>query len=216
MTSILCTVVTTLFQQDPWHYAPFLFAGLTFWNYVLGVTQQGCQCFRLGESYIRQFPAPMAIYPLRTVLGCATHFCLALTLVVIVAAGTHGVSLIPLLGLFPALGLLLIMGWSVAVLLGLLNVRFRDTAHMMDIVLQVLFYATPVLYPPQMLDRSRLGTLLQINPIMPFLRMLREPILLGELPPASVYLSGIAIVTLFAGSAIVALRYQERRLIFNL
>jgi ABC-type polysaccharide/polyol phosphate export permease len=217
MTTILCTVVTTLFKEDPWQYAPFLFAGLTFWNYVLGVTQQGCHCFRLGESYIRQFPAPMAIYPLRTVLGCAVHYCLALTLVIAFTSWTRGVALWPLLGLIPAIILLLVTGWSVAVLLGLLNVRFRDTSHLMDVVLQVLFYATPVLYPPEMLDRARLlGRLLQVNPVMPFLHMLRDPILNGHLPPASVYVSGVVIVAIFAGSAIAALRYQERRLIFNL
>jgi ABC-type polysaccharide/polyol phosphate export permease len=216
MTTILSTVVTTLFKQDPWQYAPFLFAGLTFWNYVLGVTQQGCHCFRQGESYIRQFPAPMAIYPLRTVLGCATHYCLALTLVIALTAATRGVSPLVVPGVIPALVLLLIMGWSVSVLLGLMNVRFRDTSHIMDIVLQVLFYATPVLYPPEMLDRSRLGSLMLINPVMPFLRMLRDPILNGSLPPASVYLSAVLIVALFAGSAATALRFQERRLIFNL
>jgi lipopolysaccharide transport system permease protein len=216
MTTILSTVVTTLFKENPWSYAPFLFAGLTFWNYVLGVTQQGCHCFRLGESYIRQFPAPMAIYPLRTVLGCAFHFSLALTLVIALTGWTRGVSLLPLLGLIPALCLLVIMGWSVAVLLGLLNVRFRDTSHIMDIVLQVLFYATPVLYPPEMLDRSRLGMLMLVNPIMPFLRMLRDPVLSGHLPPLSVYVSGVVIVTLFAGAAATALRFQERRLIFHL
>jgi ABC-type polysaccharide/polyol phosphate export permease len=216
MTTILSSVVTTLFKQDPWEYAPFLFAGLTFWNYVLGVTQQGCHCFRQGESYIRQFPAPMAIYPLRTVLGCATHYCLALTLVIALTAVTRGVSPLVIPSVIPALVLLLIMGWSVAVLLGLMNVRFRDTSHMMDIVLQVLFYTTPVLYKPEMLDRSRLGSLMLINPVMPFLRMLRDPILNGSLPPASVYLSAVLIVALFAGSAATALRFQERRLIFNL
>jgi lipopolysaccharide transport system permease protein len=216
MTTILSTVVTTLFKQDPWQYAPFLFAGLTFWNYVLGVTQQGCHCFRLGESYIRQYPAPMAIYPLRTVLGCATHYCLALTLVIVLTAATRGVSPLVIPSVIPALVLLLIMGWSVAVLLGLMNVRFRDTSHIMDIVLQVLFYATPVLYPPEMLDRSRLGSLMLVNPVMPFLRMLRDPILNGSLPPASVYVSAVLIVALFAGSAATALRFQERRLIFNL
>jgi lipopolysaccharide transport system permease protein len=217
MTTILCSVVTTLFKQDPWTYAPFLLAGLTFWSYVLGVTQHGCHCFRVGESYIRQYPAPMAIYPLRTVLGCAVHYCLALVLVVALTSVTRGVSPPALVGLLPALILLLIMGWSVAVLLGLLNVRFRDTSHITDIVLQVLFYATPVLYPPEMLDRSsRLGHLLQVNPVMPFLHMLRDPILNGHLPPASVYVSAVLIVCVFAGAAITALRYQERQLIFNL
>jgi lipopolysaccharide transport system permease protein len=153
---------------------------------------------------------------LRTVLGCATHYSLALTLVIALTALTRGVSPLSLLGLLPALVLLLIMGWSIAVLLGLLNVRFRDTSHIMDIVLQVLFYATPVLYPPEMLGRSRLGMLLHVNPVMPFLHMLRDPILNGHLPPLSVYLSAMVIVALFAGAAAAALRLQERRLIFHL
>lgn len=217
MTTILCSVVTTLFSQDPWTYAPFLFAGLTFWNYVLGVTQSGCHCFFQGESYIRQFPAPMAIYPLRTVLGSAFHYCLALLMVILLATITRGgVKPAALLGLFPALLLLMVMGWSVAVLLGLLNVRFRDTSHIMDIVLQVLFYTTPVLYPPAMLEGRRLGALMMFNPLMPFLRMLRDPILEGQLPPASVYASAVLIVSLFASAAIAALHYQERRLIFHL
>jgi ABC-type polysaccharide/polyol phosphate export permease len=216
MTAVLCTIVTTLFKQDPWSYATFLFAGLTFWYFVLGVTTQGCHCFRMGESYIRQFPVPMAIYPLRTVLGCATHYCLALTLVVAVTGWTRGVSPLALLGLVPALVLLLITGWSVAVLVGLLNVRFRDTAHMMDIALQVLFYSTPVLYPAEMLGPSRLGRLLAINPVMPFLRLLRDPIITGNLPTASVYASAVLVTGLFAAAAGTSLYYQERRLIFHL
>jgi lipopolysaccharide transport system permease protein len=216
MTTILCTVVTTIAKQEPLAYAPFLFAGLTFWYYVLGVTQQGCQCFRLGESYIRQFPAPMAIYPLRTVLGCATHYCLALLLVIVLTAVTRGIQPLALLGLIPALFLLLIMGWSVGVLVGLLNVRFRDTAHIMDLILQVTFYATPVLYPPEMLQGSRLGLLLHVNPVMPFLQMVREPLMAGHLTPLSVYASALVIAVAFAGAATTALHYQERRLIFHL
>ncbi len=216
MTLILSTVVTTLFSQNPWEYAPFLFAGLTFWNYVVGITQQGCHCFRQGESYIRQFPAPVAIYPLRTVLGCAFHYCLALSLVVVVTGVTRGVSPVAVAGLVPALALLMVMGWSVAVLVGLLNVRFRDTSHIMDLVLQVTFYATPVLYPAQMLAGRKLGMLMQVNPVMPFLQMLRDPILTRQMPPASVYASALLIVALFAGAATAALRYQERQLVFHL
>jgi lipopolysaccharide transport system permease protein len=216
MTLILSTVVTTLFDQNQTQYATFLFAGLTFWSFVAGVTQQGSHCFRMGEFYIRQYPAPMAIYPLRTVLGCASHYCLALLLVIALTACTRHISLAAILGLFPALVLLLVMGWSVAVLLGLLNVRFRDTSHMMDIVLQVLFYSTPVLYPAEMLGRSRLGALLTVNPVMPFLQMLREPLLTGQLPPLSVYARALVMVMLFAGIAVAALRSQERRLIFHL
>jgi lipopolysaccharide transport system permease protein len=108
------------------------------------------------------------------------------------------------------------MGWSVAVVVGLLNVRFRDTAHIMDIVLQVMFYTTPVLYPPEMLAGRPLGLLMRVNPVMPFLQMLRDPILTGHLPAPSVYANAVLIVALFAAAAAAALRLQERRLVFHL
>src|SRR5712691_5286172 len=66
MTTILCIVFSTIFKRDVLDYAPFLLAGLATWNYVLSSALSGCQCFFQGESYIRQYPAPFAIYPLRT------------------------------------------------------------------------------------------------------------------------------------------------------
>src|SRR5437588_5938152 len=58
-------------------YASFLLAGLATWNYIMSSTTQGCQCFFGGEAYIRQYPAPLAIYPLRTTLGGMIHFLIA-------------------------------------------------------------------------------------------------------------------------------------------
>jgi len=57
---------------------------------------------------------------------------------------------------------------------------------------------------------------LTVNPVMPFLQMLREPLLTGQLPPLSVYARALVMVMLFAGIAVAALRSQERRLIFHL
>jgi ABC-type polysaccharide/polyol phosphate export permease len=216
MSAIICTVVITIANYDPWFYAPFLFSGLTFWYFVVGVTQFGCHCFRAGEGYIRQHRVPMAIYPLRAVLGCSFHYCLALCLVVAVATCLHGFALGPLLGLIPALLLLLVMGWSVAVILGLLTVRFRDTSHIMELVLQALFYSTPLLYPQELLTGRILGAVMRFNPVMPFLQMLRDPILSGQLPGATVYARAVITVVLFAGAAVLALRLEERRLVFHL
>src|SRR5262249_22355186 len=86
MTAILCTVFHHLFHADLAFYAPFLLAGLACWNYVVFVTIQGSLCFLHGEAYIRQFPVPMAVYPLRTALSGSVHLVLAL-LVVVAASG---------------------------------------------------------------------------------------------------------------------------------
>src|SRR5207249_3522038 len=81
MTIILCTVFTRVFNVASEDYAPFVLAGLACWNFITFSTTQGCQCFFQGESYIRQYPSPMAIYPLRTALGGIIHFLLALVVV---------------------------------------------------------------------------------------------------------------------------------------
>ena len=69
MTVVLCTVFATLFDVEVRTFAPYLLAGLTVWNFLTSVMTQGCQSFLQGESYIRQHPAPLAIYPLHN-LGC--------------------------------------------------------------------------------------------------------------------------------------------------
>src|SRR4051794_17069673 len=69
MTAIICTVFGTLFNMPIGFYAPYLMAGLTLWNYIMHSSLLGSGCFFAAESYIRQFPAPMAIYPLRTMLA---------------------------------------------------------------------------------------------------------------------------------------------------
>src|SRR5262249_57281168 len=78
MTAIICLVFCRLFTLSVAEMAGYVLVGLACWNYILTALLQGCQCFFQGESYIRQFPAPMAIYPLRTVLAAAFHLLVAL------------------------------------------------------------------------------------------------------------------------------------------
>src|SRR5262245_1859963 len=113
MTLILCTVFHQIFDTDVREYGPFLMAWLACWNYLLATTLQACQSLYQGESYIRQYPAPVAIYPLRTALGGAVHFLLALTVVIGLTWYLHGFgNLAALIHLLPAIVLFLILGWS--------------------------------------------------------------------------------------------------------
>src|SRR5207244_2985220 len=135
-------------------------SGLTFWNFLVTTSIQGTYCFFQGECYIRQYPAPLAIYPLRTLLGAAFHFTLALALVLLLTALVRGfTNLWPLLSLGPTVVLLLVFGWSLAVLFGLITVRFRDTHHITEVCFQGLFYLTPVMYPAAQLRERHLDFL---------------------------------------------------------
>jgi len=217
MTAIFCIVFCKLFHEDPRTYAPFVLTGLAFWSYFVTAVVGGCGSFFQGETYIRQFPAPMAIYPLRTVLGAAFHLALALLVALalsIVATGNF--SILAILSLIPALLLLVLFGWAVAILAGLATVYFRDTKHLTEMGLQVVFYMTPIMYRPQLLERNGLGWLVEFNPLMPLLALVRTPIVEGHVPGLRMYLEASLLVLITLGFAAWLLRRLEGRLIFHL
>lgn len=226
MTAILCLVFKVVFGVELRYYAPYVFVGMTFWGYFSAVLVLGCGCFFLGESYIRQYPAPMAIYPLRTALGSGFHFLIGLVLALVLAlvAGPPpgpGVSRLSQLqalpSLLPSFVLLFLMGWSVAILFGLLTVRFRDTRHLAEIALQGLFYMLPVMIPKESIEgRGRLALVFRCNPLSPFLELLRDPICYGHAPSVTTYVFAASVVLVLFTAALFALRIEERRLIFHL
>jgi ABC-type polysaccharide/polyol phosphate export permease len=217
MTGILCLVFAGLFNFEWRDYVPSVLAGLVCWNYVLFVTLQGCQCYYQGEMYIRQFPAPMAIFPLRTALGGTIHFLIALGVVVIVAGIFKGsANILALLSLVPSVVLLFVFVWSLAVLAGFANVFFNDTQHLCEIGFQILFYATPIMYPPEWLVKQHLGWVVRSNPINAFLQLIREPILHERMPAFSSYAWASLIVLGSTTVAGILLGKLQRKLIFKL
>jgi ABC-type polysaccharide/polyol phosphate export permease len=216
-TVVLCIAFHEIFHISIREYVPLLMAGLAWWGFISGVTIRGCQCFVEAESYIRQHPVPMAVYPLRTVLGAMIHFLIALTVVMILTWCAHGVNNVPTLPVLAVgLALLLVFGWSVAVLAGYVNSVFRDIQHLSEIGFQILFYLTPIIYPPESLARTRLARLVEYNPLVPFLRIIREPLLMGSIPPFSTYCAAVVPTLFVTVAAILVLGRLQNRVILYL
>ena len=217
MTTILCTVFHKLFKTDIRDYALFLISGLICWNFIVSVTVQGCQALFSAETYIRQYPAPMCIYPLRTTLGAAFHLCVALVVVVGLSWLCNGFANIAALpALVPALALVILFGWGMAMLAAMANVFFQDTQHLTEIGFQILFYATPILYPANMLREHHLSWVNDYNPVVLFLRLFREPIVEGHIPSLTTYAAAALAVLLTLGAAAFGLARVERRIVFHL
>ena len=217
MTAVLCTVFHKLFGFDWREFGPSLLAGLCFWNYVTAVTTQGCQCLFQGEPYIRQHPAPIAIYPLRTVLGGTFHFVLAMVVVVIFRLWLKGFGdLAALLCFPPTLVLLFVFGWSLAVLTGFANAYFPDTQHLSEVGLQILFYGTPIIWPPEMLRDKGLGWIVDYNPLAAFVQMIRDSILAGQFPSAQTVIMVCATVLAVSVLAVLTLVRLQQKIIFQL
>lgn len=217
MTIVLCTVFAKLFNADVRTFAPYLLAGLTAWNFLTSVMTQGCQCFLQGESYIRQHPAPLAIYPLRTTLGASIHLLAGLVVVLGLSWCLNGFGNVPvLISLVPSLALFFILAWSLAVCMGVLNVLFQDIQHLIQVLLQVVFYVTPIMYPANVLRERGLNWVLIFNPISAYLELIRAPMIHAELPPVSAYAAALLTAAIAASAACLLLARFERKMIFYL
>ena len=217
MTGIFCVVFATLFQQNIATFAPYALTGLTLWNFVSQTMAMGCNTFHQAEAYIRQHPVPMAIYPLRLVLANAFHLVIALVLAIILSTwGTGFAGVLPLLSLIPSLCLIVVMGWSIACLLGLMNVYFRDIKHLTDVGLQVLMYLTPIWYPEKLLREKGLAWLVNANPLVPFLHLVRAPLLDHQMPSLETYGAALLVASVFFLLAAWSLKAREPKLIYFL
>lgn len=217
MAVIFCAVFQQVFQIEVRYYVPYLLTGLACWQFIVNATVQGCQCFFHGESYIRQHPAPLAIYPLRTALVTVVFFLTTLGLGVAASWCFNGLGNLPaLIALVPGILILFVFCWSLAVLAGFANVFFRDTQHLSDFVFQMLFYATPVLYPRNILRACRLEWLSTYNPLVAFLSLIRDPIAEGRIPSPETFGITMLVTALVAAAAVWTLARQQQRLIFYL
>src|SRR5260370_29709597 len=164
MTTIICVVFRHFLPAvgDPTKFPIYVLSGLECWNYIVNVTTQGCRCLQQGESYIRQFPAPIVIYPLRTVLGALIHFSIALLVVLGLSwyfLGFGNWTALPYLA--PALLFLFLLGWALAVLASFANFYFQDLQRLCVEWFQILFYATPIGWMLGMFPRGRVELLLR-------------------------------------------------------
>jgi lipopolysaccharide transport system permease protein len=217
MTIVLCTVFAGVLGMTLTEYAPYLLSGLTFWNFISSAAVAGCQSFLQGESYIRQHRAPLAIYPLRTTLGAGYHFLIGMCVVFVAVGAFSGFNNpIVLLSLLPSLLLLFVFAWSLALCTGTLNALFHDTQHILEIILQILFYMTPIMYKPEILLKRNLGWAVQFNPFAVLLDLIRQPLLEGTLPAVGTVWASLLIVAATVVLAAVLLRWCERRLVFFL
>jgi ABC-type polysaccharide/polyol phosphate export permease len=214
---VMGAVFHEIFKIPVRQFLPYLLCGLACWSYLISAAVQGCQSYIQAEPYIRQHPLPLLVYPLRNTLGGMIHFLIALVLVIGLQMALRGLDKRPEVWSL-ALGILMLFlfGWAVTTLVSFINVAFRDTQHILEIVFQILFYLTPIMYPSSVLAGGRLGWVLSINPLVPFLELIRQPVLEAQAAPLTCYRTAALITLGIAFVAGLTLNWQQRRVVHYL
>lgn len=216
-SAVLCGVFAGAFRTDFASHFAYVLCGLCLWNFLAASLREGAGCVFWSETYLRQHRAPLAIYPLRIVLSAALHLLVTLTpLVVWSCLVDRSVTLSGILTLPLTLALLLLLAWGLAIVVGIVNVHVTDAAQFLEVGLQLVFYATPIIYRPEFLRDRGHAWVVDLNPFAAAIEMVRGPVLTGTLPgwPAC---GMVAFSTLVVwGIACVLISACERTIIFRL
>ena len=217
MSAVLCTVFHSLFAIEIREFGPMLLAGLGIWGFIAGCATGGCDAFISSESYIRQRPVPMAIYPLRATLVAGFHLLMTVTAAVLVNAMFNGPDrLLGLAAIVVTAPMLLMLGWATSVLAAFAHTYLRDAKHLLEVGLQVLFYATPVIYPVELLRGRGAGWLVDLNPLAAVMITVRDCLLASSAPDPLTLAVACGFTAAVSAMALVAVAKLERRVIFQL
>lgn len=149
------------------HYAVYLLLGIVLWTFFSEATNQGMNSIISRGDVIRKINFPKYIIVISTTISALVNLTLNLVIVAILIA-MNGVELhlSGFLVIFYILELY-IFALGLSFFLAALNVKYRDTGHIWEIIMQAAFYATPIIYPLAIVvDKSQVAAqVLMLNPV---------------------------------------------------
>lgn len=179
--AVFSFVFKTVIPVNVPQFSSFAFSGLLIWNWTQTALFQATALITSNRALIRQPNFPIAILPVVTTTTGLIHFLLALPVLIIFLA-IDGIQPNAVLLYMPVLMLIqFFLTVSFAYPLAAMNVTFRDTQHTLGVVLQMLFYLTPIFYNLDSIPKEFLP-FYQFNPMVLLIEAYRAILLKGTQP----------------------------------
>ena len=188
MVGALGFLYSTLFGMEIREYLPFLSLSLVLWAFLSSLVAEACTTFTESESIIRSVRMPFFVFSIRTLI----RNIIVLAHNVIVILIVFGIFAVwpnwNWLLILPGLVLWIADGLALTLLLGAFCARFRDIQPIVNSIMQIAFFLTPVIWKPEQLGAG--AAKLPLNPFFDLMEIVRAP-LLGHTPGVLVWTGAI-------------------------
>jgi ABC-type polysaccharide/polyol phosphate export permease len=196
-------IYATLFRVAIADYLPYLIAGLAVWAFLQSMISEGATVFVGASSTILEHRLPLSLHVLRMLTRNTIVFAHSLTVVVLLALLFHVRYGTQALAIIPGIALLVLNGCWFGLLAGMLCTRYRDAAQVVQLLLQLVFFITPVFWRRDMLGAR--AFVADVNPIFHLIEIVRAPLLGQTAQPSSwIFVGAMTLagwtITLIAGS----------------
>ena len=208
--TVLHIAFSSLFRFQVDNYPVYVLAGLLFWNFFSQSIVTSMNSLRANGGLIQKLPVPKSVFPVAVVISGVINLCLALLPLLALLVVT-GHPLRPAM-LFLPISILIaaVFTLGAGLLLAPFAVLFHDVVELIGVVLQILLFLTPIMYPMSILPERWLW-IVRFNPVRSILEVFRDPIFYGKIPPAiHLTVAALLALALFALGAFAFSRTSRR------
>jgi lipopolysaccharide transport system permease protein len=212
LTVLIFTVVFGILLQTPSQGLPYpLFAisALLPWQLFANALQRSSISLVGNANLITKIYFPRLAIPLSSVMAALVDFGVSFLVLIGMMVyyrympGWHMLWL-PVIILFALLTALAVGLWLSAI-----NVQYRDVQHMVPFIVQVWMYASPIVYPIEIIPAGIWRMLYGLNPMVGVIQSYRWALLGGDRPDATMLIS-IAVVLVLLVSGVYYFRRMEK------
>ncbi len=140
-----------LFQQPVEEFLPYCGVGLLIWGFMSSYLTESGTLFSGAEAYIKQISLPFSLYVYRASwakrIMLAHNFIIYFGIIVYFHIWPGAAALLAI----PALCIVAFNGMAISVTIGIISARFRDIPQVINSVVQILFFVTPLMWKPDAL-----------------------------------------------------------------
>lgn len=168
--------------------------GVFAWQFTVQCVTSGLTCVSGSATLVKKVYFPRIILPLSVCLAAFVNFLLMLVVqwaLLAILLLTKGAFLNAATLLVPCLSLYhLLFNFSLALLVAAANVYFRDTQHIVNLLLSAWFFMSPVMYPLSLVETIArahpwIGQLYLLNPMTVIITLYRAAQVPGAVFPAT-------------------------------
>jgi lipopolysaccharide transport system permease protein len=212
LTMIIFTVIFGILLETPSQGLPYpLFAlsALLPWQLFASALQRSSVSLVGNANLLTKIYFPRLAIPFSSVLAALVDFCVSFIVLIGVMIYYRYLPGWNVLWLPVLILMALLTALSVGLWLSALNVQYRDVQHMVPFIIQVWMYASPIVYPIDIIPEGTWRILYSLNPMVGVIQGYRWALLGGDRPDATMLISIVVVLILFFGGLFYFRRMEK-------
>ncbi len=212
---VITCIFALIFNCEVRQFAPHIFSALLPWAFISTSLEKGAASLVASENMLKTIYTPKVMFPLVYIgtEACNFLFCVVAFFIIGLFLGFQPSLAIVMLPLAVAITGMFCLGLTMV--LSVATVYFRDLSHILNILLSLMFYMLPILYPVTKIPEAY-RWIIYYNPFYCFISLYQSILRDGIFPSGSQLIAAFSLAILSLAVGLFVLKTKENNLVFRL